>query len=243
MQYTVMQHKMGMVLAGECGVGKTFVSKVLMDQFFDGQCKFVYIPNPRLSTTELLTEMLFQLEHKNPITNLTSKTELLNSLKERLQFYKTQNLHVVIIIDDAQCIKDDDLLEEIRLLMNLHEDTAISFTLILSGHTQLMQKIDNHEALKQRLGVRYELLPLDPEDTIKYIEHRLEVTGIKRKIFTTTAYDEIQHISKGKPRVINNICDFALLTGFIRKVDMIDQEIIRHVATELGEDITPKQDV
>jgi len=236
MQYTIIQHKLGMILTGECGVGKTFISKVLINQFLDGQCRFVYIPNPKLNSTELLSEILFQLENTDPIGPTITKPELLRLIQKRFSYYKNNNLYVVIIIDDAQAIANDELFEEIRLLMNLHEQDTVSFTLILSGNTQLMNKISTNPSLNQRLAMRFELLPLEEEETMKYIEHRLEVTGIKNKIFTPQAYKTIQRLSGGKPRVINNICDFALLTGFMQKAPMIDENIIAHVGKELGQE-------
>jgi general secretion pathway protein A len=233
MQYAITQKKLGMVLTGDCGVGKTFVSKVLMNLFFDGQCKFVYIANTLLTPTEFLQELNFQLEGTAPPSN--SKPEILRSIKERLGFYQKQNLYVVMIVDDAQSIPDENLVEEIRLLLNLHENDIMMFTLILSGQKSLTEKIEQNPALRQRLSIRYELAPLDITETIQYIEHRLEVTGIRKKIFTLAAYNAIHTLSGGKPRVINNICDFALLSGYMRKIDMLDEEIIRHVAVELGE--------
>jgi len=224
-----------MVLTGDCGVGKTFVSKVLINLFFDGQCKFVYIANTLLTPSEFLQELNFQLEGTATIGSSSTKPEILRSIKERLEFYQKQNLYIVIIVDDAQSIPDQNLVEEIRLLLNLHENETVMFTLILSGQKSLTEKIEQNPALRQRLSIRYELTPLDITETIQYIEHRLEVTGVRKKIFTLAAYNLIHTLSGGKPRVINNICDFALLSGYMRKVDIIDEEIIKHVAMELGE--------
>jgi type II secretory pathway predicted ATPase ExeA len=235
MQYAITQKKLGMVLTGDCGVGKTFVSKVLMNLFFDGQCKFIYIANTLLTPVEFLQELNFQLEGTSVLGSNATKPEILRSIKERLEFYQKQNLYVVMIVDDAQSIPDDNLVEEIRLLLNIHENETVMFTLILSGQKSLTDKIEQNPALRQRLSIRYELGPLDISETIQYIEHRLEVTGIRKKIFTLGAYNAIHTLSGGKPRVINNICDFALLSGYMRKINILDEEIIKHVAVELGE--------
>ncbi len=234
MQYAVTQHKLGMVLVGDCGVGKTFVSKVLMQQFFDGHCKFVYIANPRLTDIDFLHEIKFQLEDNIPPALAVTKPEFLHAIQARLRFFKEQAKHVVIIIDEAQSIPDDSLMEEIRLLLNLHEDMAVNFTMILSGQHGLLPKLNANVALSQRLSLRYELLGLDLEETIKYIEHRLEVTGVKRHIFTMDAYQRIHELSAGKPRLINNICDLALLTGYMKAAQTIDVDIISHVLKELN---------
>ena len=235
MQYAVSQHKLGMILTGDCGVGKTFVTKVLMNQFFDGQCKFAYIANPLLSPEEFLHELNFQLAGA-PLPGAT-KPDLLHGIKSRLDYYSSQNIYVVVVIDEAQSIDNANLFEEIRFLLNLHQDEKVTFTLILSGQNSLNEKIEQNPSLKQRLSVRFQLLPLDLDETTKYINHRLEVTGTKRQIFTPAAYNKIFQVSGGKPRVINNLCDFCLLSGYMRKSDTIDEDIVSHVAAELGENV------
>jgi general secretion pathway protein A len=138
-----------------------------------------------------------------------------------------------MIVDEAQAIDDFSILEELRLLLNIQRDDAVLFTLLLLGQVSLVEYIEKNPQLKQRLSLRYYIHPLKKQDTQGYIQHRLNVAGLDRKIFDDSAYDEIFSLSGGVPRVINNICDLALLTGFITEKSIIDRDIV----TQAGKDL------
>ena len=130
--------------------------------------------------------------------------------------------------------KDVSLLEEIRLLMNIQGDDNSLFTLVLLGQPHMQDKIERIPQLKQRLSIRYKLSPLTEEETELYIDHRLSVAGATRRIFSGSACREIYAISKGMPREINNICDLALLAGYVEGAQAVDKDIVQRVREDLA---------
>ncbi|MFH1772370.1 MAG: AAA family ATPase [Candidatus Omnitrophota bacterium] len=236
MQYAVIQRKVGVILTGDYGVGKTFVSSALMKMCLEGKCVVNFIPNPRLTPIEFIQEVNFQMGGDRVYSPATTKMDMLRSIKERLEHYFNRDLRPVLLIDEAQSITDDDLMEEIRLLLNIQADSHALFTLILCGQPQLEEKIEKFPQLKQRISIRYQLLSLDKEEVKEYIKYRLKVAGTTQNLFEETTYMHIFNLSKGMPRAINNICDLSLLTGFIRRLDIIGDEVVLHVARDLREE-------
>lgn len=233
MTYAVQQRKLGVLLIGEYGTGKTFLSQVLKKMLPEDKFIFVFITNPRLNPVELTREIDTQLKRSSVLSTLSTKGEFLRSIEDHLSDYKTKGVHPVMIIDEAQSIESYDLLEEIRLLLNIQAEDAPLFTLILLGQPQLEEKIEKLPQLKQRLSIMYKLTPLNKEETREYVEFRMKVAGATRQVFTDSACMEIYALSKGRPRAINNICDLALLNGFIKKTGIIDIEMVSQVGGDL----------
>lgn len=239
MNYAVRQKKLGVLLTGEYGTGKTFLSRVLKKVFSEDKYIFVFVTNPRLNPLEFIKEVHYQLGAKLNITS-PEKMDFLRSIQEVLEDYARKGMYAVVVVDEAQSIQRDDLLEEIRLLLNVQSEDSVLFTLVLLGQPQLEEKVERIPQLRQRLSIRYKLSSLDKEETREYIDYRLKVAGSSRSIFTNSAYDEIFSLSKGMPRAINNVCDLALLSGFIKKKEMVDKDIVDHVGEDLG-DIKPAE--
>jgi general secretion pathway protein A len=235
MGYAIQQRKLGVFLTGEYGTGKTFLSRVLKRNFMEERYIFVFINNPRVSPLELIKEVNYQLDGKVDMSSQPTKMDYLRSIKNTLEDYNRKDIYVVMVIDEAQSIKEEDLLEEIRLLLNIQSEERVLFTLIMMGQPQLEDKIENIPQLKQRLSIRYRLAPLNGEETREYIDYRLKVGGTDRKIFTDSAYEEVFSLSGGMPRAINNICDLALLSAFTQKLDMVNRETVIAVGKDLGE--------
>ena len=233
MSYAVKEHKTGFFLTGEYGTGKTLLSKALIRECSDDKFKFVIISNPRVEPLEFIKEINYQLNGSGNPSQVLSKPDYLRCISEALNKNYKDGLYTVIIIDEAQSIEHDSLLEEIRLLLNNQRDDSVLFTLLLLGELSFEDKLDKKLGLKQRFSIRYSLSPLDKEDTMKYIRHRLSVSGLNKDIFTDSGYDEIYNLSRGVPRVINNIADLALLTGFIQHKDMVDRDILAQVGKDL----------
>ena len=234
MNYAVRQKKLGVLLIGEYGTGKTFLSRVLKKVFSDDRYIFVFITNPRLNPLEFIKEVHYQLGAKLDVVS-PEKMDFLRSIQEGLEEYERKDMYVVIVVDEAQSIQRDDLLEEIRLLLNVQSEDSVLFTLVLLGQPQLEEKVEKIPQLRQRLSIRYKLSSLDKEEAREYIDYRLKVAGLSRSIFTDSAYDKIFSLSNGMPRAINNICDLALLSGFINKEKMIDKDIVDQVGEDLGD--------
>ncbi|RKY27344.1 MAG: hypothetical protein DRP61_04390 [Candidatus Omnitrophota bacterium] len=233
MVYVVREHKSGFFLVGDYGTGKTFLTRALIKELPSTEFKFALISNPRLDALELIGEIIYQLSGSFLSPKEVSKPELLHTFSQIVEenYYK-QGLYLAIIIDEAQTVEETELLEELRLLLNLQTDTNL-FSLLLLGQLSFLEKIEKLPSLKERLSIRFYLHPLDEVNTRNYIEHRLKVAGQDKKIFTDSAYKEIYSFSKGIPRQINNICDLALLSGFIKQVKVIDKDIVFQAEKDL----------
>jgi len=239
MNYAVRQKKLGVLLTGEYGTGKTFLSRVLKKIFPEDKYIFIFVTNPRLNPLEFIKEVHYQLGAKLNVAS-PEKMDYLRSIQQALEDYARKGIYTVVIVDEAQSIQRDDLLEEIRLLLNVQSEDSVLFTLVLLGQPQLEEKVEKIPQLRQRLSIRYKLSSLDKEETREYIDYRLKVAGSSRRIFADDAYDEIFSLSKGMPRAINNVCDLSLLSGFINKKYMVDKDIVDHVGEDLG-DIRPAE--
>lgn len=144
--------------------------------------------------------------------------------------------NVVLIIDEAQNLRPRQL-EQIRLLSNLETEKDKLLQIVLVGQPELNRRLDLYELrqLRQRIIVKYHIAPLDKEEVKNYINHRLNVAGSVNRIrFTDEALETIADSSQGIPRLVNIICDRALLAGFVRESTTIDLDTIKNSLQELG---------
>lgn len=230
--YATRENKQGAILTGDYGSGKTVLSRVLLqDLGSDERFQTVLIVNPKIAKKELLKEILFQLgvHETSPIQD---EVELLRLLEQKLKQYGQLKKRTVIIIDEAQILEEKEL-EEIRLLLNFQSQEDFLLTLILIGQSDLKKKVQNIVPLKQRLAFRFHLEPLDTNETYEYINHRLLIAGKKGELFSPGAVGLIYEGSRGIPRQINNICDYALLIGFSNKVSNIGIGIVEDCLKDL----------
>lgn len=234
MVYAVWEHKPGFFLTGDYGTGKTLLSRVLVKECGREQFRFAIINNPRLRPLELIQEIYFQLSGNHPQGSQT-KVELLRALKAALEENFDNGRYSVIIVDEAQSIDDDNFLEELRLLLNIQRDDSVLFTLLIVGQESFMGYIQRSPQFKQRLSLRYYVNHLKKQETRQYIQHRLHVAGLDKNVFTPSACDQIFSLSKGVPRVINTVCDLALLTGFIKQQASVDKDIVIQAGKDLDE--------
>lgn len=230
--YAVAERKGGMLLTGDYGCGKTLMSRVLVREISPQRYELAVVANPNLSPTELLEEVLYQFGC--PAPRGASKPELLHRLEEFARRCNLTGRHAILVIDEAQMVRDLETLEEMRLLLNLQRDEAFLLTLILMGQPELKGIVDRVPQFKQRLSLRYHLGPLDREETSAYIRHRMACAGAKRSIFTPEAEEALFECSGGVPRELNSIADLALLVGYGRGAKEIGAELIREVAQDLA---------
>ncbi|MCM8791948.1 MAG: AAA family ATPase [Candidatus Omnitrophica bacterium] len=222
--YGVEQKKGIIVLTGEIGTGKTTLCRAFLNQI-SKKVKSAFIINPSFSGRELLRAILEDFGIRSLNKN---KFSLLSNLNKFLLRQKEVDNNAVLIIDEAQNLKTSEL-EQIRLLSNLETEKEKLLQIILVGQPELNRRIQlyNLRQLRQRIMVNYHILPLDEDEVSKYIYHRLTIAGSDGRIkFSLSALKKIYEFSSGIPRLINFICDRALLLGFIREKREIDEEIL-----------------
>ena len=241
MLYVAQERKAAALLTGEYGSGKTLLSRVFLEEIQkENRYQSAFIFNPRLSSLELIKEIVFQLEAEDSNDSSLNKIDLLHKLHRVLSSNYDAGKYNIVIIDEAQAILQQDVFEELRLLLNFQLDNVCLLTIFLIGQSGLIEKINNFPQLKQRLAIKFHLQALNEEETMLYIQHRLNVAGTKKAIFEEEAYKEIYLNSFGIPRQINNICDLALLVGFGSALDRIDKQTIIKVSEDL-EGFAPSQ--
>ena len=229
--YAINQRKGFIVITGEIGSGKTTVCRTLLNKL-DKQTEIALVTNTHLNSKDLLMTLLEDLEIE--FQPGWSKARLLSGLNDYLIAQAQRDHNVVLIIDEAQNLKPA-VLEEIRMLSNLETETDKLLQIILIGQPELKQKLalSGLEQLRQRVSVYFHLSPLVFEETGEYIIHRLKIASAgDRRYFTDEALKLVYQFSKGIPRLINQICDFALLTGYIEEVEIIDERIMHEVIRE-----------
>jgi putative secretion ATPase (PEP-CTERM system associated) len=227
-----LQDKKGFItITGEIGAGKTTIIQALIKQL-DVNTTVARIINTNVSALQLLKMIIrdFGLE-----IDSESKENLLEKLNLFLLEQYSQGHNSVIIIDEAQNL-DPSSLEEIRLLSNLETDKDKLLQIILVGQPELRITLSLPELrqLRQRITVSYHISPLTHDEVGEYIKHRLAVAGVKnREIFIPAAVEEIYQASGGIPRLINIVCDAALVTGYVKECEQITDTLINGVLNEL----------
>ncbi len=237
LQYGIQERKGIIVFTGEIGTGKTTLCRNLLNQL-EQTTKTAFIFNPYFSQLQLLQLIIKDFGIQGTFKN---KLDLINALNEFLLLESSQGHNIVLIIDEAQNLNVSQL-EQIRLLSNLETEKQKLLQIILVGQPELMDKLklSSLRQLYQRVTVRYHMLPLDKEEMKQYIYHRLRIASQSNnhtiKInFTDGAIDHIFKITLGTPRLVNVLCDRALLAGYVAESCSIDENIIFRCAREVGQ--------
>ena len=213
-------------LTGEVGSGKTTVLRALFSNLNADRHRSALIFNPSLSPTALIQNINREFGISMPVSSDASALDVLNSF---LLQQNTEGRTVVLVIDEAQDL-EAPVLEQIRLISNLETDRDKLIQIVLSGQPELLQILNRNEMrqLNQRITVRAHLQPMDFEDTVAYINHRIKVAGRRGSvIFSRAAQKRIYKYSRGFPRLINAACDRVLLAGYTRDEARITSKIAR----------------
>jgi general secretion pathway protein A len=229
--YAVRERRGFTVVTGEVGTGKTTLVQSLLSKL-DGNTRTAYLFNPMMGSTDFLHYICEDLGLKS---QKRSKGQYLSQLHKFLMACYSRNETVVLILDEAHKL-DPKLLEEVRLLTNLETAKSKLLQVILIGQPELNETLENVEfrQLKQRVSLRYHVQPLNKQDTEKYIKRRLRIAGaFDHNIFTPKAMKEIFDYSRGIPRLINIVCDNALLNGYAADQKVIGHKIIHEVINNL----------
>lgn len=227
MTYAVSQRIGFTVITGEVGTGKTTLVQSLLSRL-NGTTKTAYLFNPNLSTLDFLEYICEDLGVK---IKRRSKGQYISHLYQALLDYYSRDVNVVLIIDEAHRLRPD-LLEEVRLLTNLETPKGKLLQVILVGQPELNETLNRHEfrQLKQRISLRYHLRVLTKTETFQYIQNRLQKAGLMDpRVFSPKALEQIFEYSQGIPRLINIVCDNALISGYASDRRIIDQKTVQEI--------------
>ena len=230
--YAVNSGKGFVMLTGEVGTGKTTLLHALLGQL-DSTTHSAFIFNPRLEVLDFF-RMLFEELGVGPACD--SKAEYLLALNHYLIEKLAANEKVLLIVDEAQNLSAE-MLEEIRLLSNLETPTSKLIQIMLVGQPELQELVDKPELrqLRQRIALRHQLRPFNQTEILEYVNERLAKAGYTgRGLFSKKAVRALFDVTEGSPRMINNVCDGALLLGYARMKMSIGPDEIWEVAQDLG---------
>ena len=234
------------LLTGVFGCGKTFIAQTIISQLNPERFKFVFISHPPASSLDLLISLCSELGDREILSKVKesplAESIVWSSLKNQISNNHLNGKDTVIIIDEAHIINEVNVFETIRLLLNLQEKDKFLVTLILIGQPELAEKIENLKPLEQRIAVKSRISSLNQEEAGNYISHRLKIAGRSEPIFTKEAIGFIYESTGGIPRRINRLCDLALLSGFMHKVNKIDLGILQAQAMGVEDKVTGKPD-
>jgi general secretion pathway protein A len=230
LKYGIMQNKGFLLLTGDVGTGKTVLINRLVTMI-DAAAIVAKIPDPGLSSLEFFNFLAVEFKMNK---KFDSKGAFLIYLKNFLHQAYADHKKVLLVIDEAQRL-NHELLEQIRLLSNIELQHRKLINIFFVGQPEFNEMLieDRNRALRQRITVSYHIDPLTELEARKYIEHRLTIAGSTREIFAQDAVREIFSFSGGYPRLVNIICDHALLTGYASDLKIIDKKVIKECEREL----------
>ena len=220
-------------LTGEVGTGKTTIVRSLLAQA-PKNAEIALILNPRMTAPEFLLTICQELGIEVPLASQQSLKDLVDTLSGHLLRAHAAGKRVVLVVDEAQNLSPD-VLEQVRLLTNLETNTQKLLQIILIGQPELRELLARNELrqLAQRITGRYHLNPLSREESSAYVLHRLRVAGATTDILSPRALGEVFRLSGGVPRVINVICDRALLGAYSLDRHRVTGTLVRHAANEV----------
>jgi general secretion pathway protein A len=220
------------LLTGEVGTGKTTVCRCLLEQIPDN-CDIAFILNPKLTAEELLAAICDELGIHYPEGNTSIKV-FVDNINAFLLDNHAKGRETVLIIEEAQNLSTD-VLEQVRLLTNLETNQRKLLQIIMLGQPELRDMLSRPELrqLAQRITARYHLGPLSKIEVAAYINHRLSVAGARSKLFPDSTIGKVYRLSRGIPRLINLLCDRALLGAYVHGQNQVDKTTLSKAAREV----------
>jgi len=232
LRYILENRRGAAVLAGESGLGKTFLVQKLFSDLDDYLSPRVHLVFPQMPPDQLLTYLADQLTGQ-----YSALTATIDQSVRRIEKFLIANAeagsHALIAIDEAHLLAASQSLEAIRLLMNFERHGQPLATFLLTGQTGLVLAVRRVPALDERIAVTCLLNRLTAPEAKLYIEHRLSAAGSKRTIFDLSAFETIHQLTNGIPRRINRLCDLALLVGYGEELRTITGDHIESIHEEL----------
>lgn len=231
--YSAQRMKGLVILIGNAGTGKTTLSRKVLASLLQEK---EYLPGMLILTKDeypqyWLTTKIAQLLK---ITDGGEPKDQISEITKRLFELRKDGKKVVIIIDEANKLKKEENLEELRSILNIEDEDQKLITFILSGMPVLRELVNRNESLRQRIAYFISLQPMSEGSTFEYVKHRLKIAGAHGEVFTEDAIAEIFRRSHGRPRIINSLCDNALLEAVLLQKKPITGEIVDLAAESLG---------
>jgi general secretion pathway protein A len=235
--YLVDGRKLGGVLVGPYGVGKSMILELLGDKVRSKKAgHFAHVDTPPSGTLSLARQITGKLGIQQPIQDVTEALNALESFCAKKD--EEESKHLVIALDEAQMLQENLAHEFLHLLTNINvrrrdgttEDSAV--TLILSGHRKLVDFVTRDSALSQRMQLFWELHPLSEKQIAEYVHFRIRAAGGDIWMFEEECFGLLHEASKGLPRLINSICDIAMLLGCASNVERIDLDVMQQAVEE-----------
>jgi general secretion pathway protein A len=237
LEYGISARKGFTVLTGEVGTGKTTLLRRALSSFSNRRVSTAFVFNPRL---EVLDFLEFVLTDFGIVPATRTKSGMLLQLNrwliERFRMEET----CVVVVDEAQNLSWE-LLEEIRLLTNLETSSEKLLQIVLSGQPELDEKLRHPSVrqLRQRVSLWCRTQALTERQTHAYVAERLRIAGATRPLFSVEALDLVHRYSRGIPRIINLVCEHALIVGYVEQIQQITPSIVEGVAAELELEMQP----
>ncbi len=244
LQYGIASRKGFVVMTGEVGTGKTTLLKTVLSSFTERRISTAFVFNPRLDVLDFLEFVLADFgippgPRTKPGMPQTKSGMLMQLNRWLIDRFRNGEL-CAIVVDEAQNLSWE-LLEEIRLLTNLETSSEKLVQIILSGQPELEEKLRDPSVrqLRQRISLWCRTRPLSNEETKAYIARRLRIAGATQAVLTPEAVQRVYHYSKGIPRLINLICEHAMISAYVEQIKPIPPRIIDSVSLELDLDKQP----
>ena len=231
LKYGIVDQKGFLLVTGDVGTGKTTLINALLESLEDDTL-VANITNPLLELIEFFNFIAISFNISKKFDN---KLDFIVHFSHFLKKVYSDNKNILLIIDEAHSLSKE-LLENIRLLSNIELPEQKLINIFFIGQNEINQTLASQEfrALRQRIMLTYQIEPLSEIETFEYIKYRLKVAGTEIKLFNRSAIQEVYRFSNGYPRLINKICDHALLTGYARNLEKITPTIIKECSEELS---------
>ena len=233
LKYAVDTKKGLAVVIGGIGTGKTTLARKFLEELDESlnEAALLVVVHSSVSSEWLFKKFALQLGVKDVKDD---KIELLTQIYKRLHALIEENKKAVVMVDEVQMLNSREIMEEFRGLLNMETSDGKMINLVFFGLPDLEDVLSLDEPLKQRVAVKIRLKEFSENDTKDYIKHRLSVAGCPKDIFSDEAIKLLYEYTNGVPRLINTICDNALLEGYLSKVHTIDSRAVQSVAVDLG---------